>query len=51
MTLMIVGGSMAGFVVTVLEAPFLCMFIDFVQTISKKMENASSFFKGGVYIA
>ena len=44
-------GSMAGFLVTVLEAPFLCMFIDFVQNLSKKMENASAFFKGGLYIA
>ncbi|XP_043201575.1 calcium channel flower-like isoform X2 [Amphibalanus amphitrite] len=42
---------MAGFLVTVLEAPFLCMFIDFVQNLSKKMENASAFFKGGLYIA
>ena len=42
--------SVAGFLVTVLEAPFLCMFIDFVQTISKKMENSSAFFKGGLYV-
>ncbi|XP_037080606.1 calcium channel flower-like isoform X2 [Pollicipes pollicipes] len=41
---------MAGFVVTVLEAPFLCMFIDFVQTASKKMDTLSPFFKGGLYI-
>ena len=41
---------LAGFLVTIWEAPFLCMFIDFVQTISKKMENSSAYFKGALYV-
>ena len=45
-----IGGRLAGFLVTILEAPFLCMFIDFVQTISKKMENSSAYFKGALYV-
>jgi len=42
---------LAGFLVTLLEAPFLCMFLDFVQTIAKKMDSISLFVKAGLYIA
>lgn len=40
----------AGFLVTVFEAPYLCMFLDFVQKISGYLDNKPLYMKGGFFV-
>ncbi len=50
----IVGGifmMLAGLVVIVVEAPFCCMFLDFVQQISSTMEGRPVWQKAALYFA